>query len=69
MTEFMPLMGILEQGGAFLQCVKHACKVQGRPSGIVRPPMMPMSDALKKEMTAIVETTRTTVNAILNEKA
>lgn len=69
MAEFMALMGVLEQGGAFLQCVKHGCAVQGRPSGIVRPPMMPMSDALKQEMTAIVETTRDKVNAILNEKA
>ena len=68
MAELMPLMSILEQGGAFLQCMKHGCAVQGRPSGIVRPPMMPMGDALKKEMTKIVETARDKVNAILNEK-
>lgn len=68
MAEFMPLMGILEQGGAFLQCVKHGCKVQGRPSGTVRPPMLPMSDKLKDEMTVVVEATREKVNAILNEK-
>jgi 4-hydroxy-tetrahydrodipicolinate synthase len=68
MSAFMPLMGILEQGGAFLQCVKHGCHVQGRPSGILRPPMMPMSDDLKSEMEAIVVKTRDEVNAILDEK-
>lgn len=68
MSAFMPLMGVLEQGGAFLQCVKLGCEVQGRPGGAVRPPMMPIGDQLKQEMTKIVETTRDQVNAILNEK-
>lgn len=66
MSALMPLTGILEQGPAFLQCVKHGCHVRGRPSGIVRPPLMPMDDALKQEMTEIVETTEKSVNAALN---
>ena len=69
MSAFMPLMHILEQGGAFLQCVKHGCHVQGRPSGTVRPPLTPMSDALKVEMEAIVAKTRDEVNTILNEQS
>lgn len=68
MSAFMPLMSVLEQGGAFLQSIKHGCHVQGRPSGIVRPPMLPMSDDLKSEMEAVVVKTRDAVNAILNEK-
>lgn len=68
MTEFMPLMGILEQGGKFLQCVKYGCCLQDRPGGIVRPPLLPMDDALKQEMDGIIATTRNKVNAILNER-
>ncbi|KIC09036.1 dihydrodipicolinate synthetase [Leisingera sp. ANG-M1] len=68
MAAFMPLMGILEQGGKFLQCVKHGCAEQGRPSGIVRPPLLPMDDALKQEMSGITAATRQDVNAILNAK-
>jgi len=67
MAEFMPLMGILEQGGKFLQCVKYGCDLQGLPSGVVRPPLLPMDEDLKQEMASVVATTRDKVNAILNE--
>lgn len=67
MAEFMPLMEILEQGGKFLQCVKYGCHLQGRPSGIVRLPLLPMDNRLKREMDGIIATTRDKVNAILHE--
>ena len=66
MEAFMPLMGVLEQGGKFLQCVKYGCELQGRPSGVVRPPLLPMDDALKQEMADIVANTRAAVKLILN---
>jgi len=67
MDAFMPLMGILEQGGKFLQCVKYGCEQQGRPSGAVRPPLLPMDESLKQEMAGIVANTRETVNSILDQ--
>jgi len=69
MTALMPLMGILEQGGKFLQCVKYACELQGRPGGAVRGPMRPMKKELAREMDEVIRAVRTTVNAILDEKA
>ncbi len=68
MEAFMPLMGILEQGGSFIQCIKYGYELQGRSAGIVRPPMMPMAEELMQQMDQIISTTRTTVNAIIDEK-
>jgi 4-hydroxy-tetrahydrodipicolinate synthase len=66
MSAFMPLMKALEQGGKFLQCVKFGCEQQGRPGGSVRPPLMPMDELLKQEMTRIIKNTRNSLNSILN---
>ena len=68
MAAFMPLMAALEQSGKFLQCVKYGCELQGRPSGIVRPPLLPMDDTLKQEMSSIVSNAREALDIILNEK-
>lgn len=66
MSAFMPLMKALEQGGKFLQCVKFGCEQQGRPGGSVRPPLIPMDESLKQEMTSVVKNTRNSLNLILN---
>jgi 4-hydroxy-tetrahydrodipicolinate synthase len=68
MDAFMPLMAVLEQGGKFLQCVKFGCELQGRPSGIVRPPLLPMDNTLKQEMSNIVSIARQALDIILNNK-
>lgn len=67
MEAFMPLMTILEQGGKFVQSIKFGCEQQGRTAGIVRPPMLPMDDALKQEMASIVASTGEAVNSILRQ--
>jgi len=66
MSAFMPLMKALEQGGKFLQCVKLGCEQQGRPGGKVRLPLLPIEDALKKEMISVIDNTRASLNSILN---
>lgn len=66
MSAFMPLMSALEQGGKFLQGVKFGCEQQGRPGGMVREPLLPMDDALKKNMVKIVSDTRADLNSIFN---
>jgi len=67
MRALLPLMHVLEQGGSFLQCVKYACELQGRPSGIVRPPLRPMGAELKEEIGQIFDTAREDVQTILKE--
>jgi 4-hydroxy-tetrahydrodipicolinate synthase len=66
MSAFMPLMQALEQGGKFLQCVKLGCEQQGRPGGKVRLPLLPIDDALKREMISVIDKTRASLHSILN---
>ncbi|MEM7224781.1 MAG: dihydrodipicolinate synthase family protein [Pseudomonadota bacterium] len=55
MSALLPLASLLERGGAFMQCVKHACALDGLPTGEVRPPLQPMSDELKAQTAAMLE--------------
>ena len=66
MAAFMPLMKALEQGGKFLQCIKLGCEQQGRPSGKVRLPLLPIEDSLQKEMIGVIDNTRSSLHSILN---
>ncbi|MDB4057204.1 dihydrodipicolinate synthase family protein [Candidatus Thioglobus sp.] len=66
MSAFMPLMQALEQGGKFLQCVKLGCEQQGRPGGKVRLPLLPIEEALKKDMIGVIDNTRASLHSILN---
>ena len=68
MSAFLPLMNCLEKGGKFLQSVKYACEIMGRPGGPVRPPMQPMKKELRREVHQIVLTAQKTLHAILNDK-
>jgi len=68
MSAFLPLMYCLEKGGKFLQSVKYACEIMGRPGGPVRPPMQPMKKELRREVFQIVQTAKKTLHAILNDK-
>ena len=66
MSAFMPLMQALEQGGKFLQCVKLGCEQQGRPGGKVRLPLLPIEEALNKDMISVIDNTRASLHSILN---
>jgi len=68
MKALLPLMICLEMGGKFLQSVKYACELRGRPGGAVRSPLTPMKKELKREVFQIVNTAHTTLQAILAEK-
>lgn len=65
MSAFLPLMNCLEKGGKFLQSVKYACELMGRPGGPVRPPMQPMKKELRREVFQIVRTAESTLRDIL----
>jgi len=67
MSALLPLMNCLEKGGKFLQSVKYACEIMGRPGGPVRPPMRPMKKELRREVLQIVQTAHKTLNQILKD--
>lgn len=67
MKAFLPLMNCLEKGGKFLQSVKYACELRGRPGGPVRPPMQPMKKELRREVFQIIQTADHTLNDILQD--
>jgi 4-hydroxy-tetrahydrodipicolinate synthase len=43
MLAMMPLMRVLEQGGKFVQCIKHGLSTRSLPSGPPRKPLQPLS--------------------------
>ena len=67
MSALLPLMICLEKGGKFLQSVKYACEMLGRPGGPVRPPFLPMKEELRGEVSEIVGTARNSLRTILGE--
>ena len=64
MTAMMPLMGVLEQGGKFIQCVKHGVETTGLRAGPVRPPLQGLNADEKAELEGVIATLRATVAAI-----
>ena len=67
MKALLPMMTLLERGGKFIQCVKHACELAGIPGGEPRPPMRPMTKELRRETREAVATLKTTVRQIIKE--
>ncbi len=65
MRALLPLMHCLEHSGAFIQCVKQACLTSGRPAGPVRPPLLPMSPALREQLVKAVTDSSAAIDKIL----
>jgi len=55
MSAMLPLMRVLEQGGKFVQCIKHGLSIRGLPVGPPRRPLQPLN---KDEKRALEETVR-----------
>ncbi|MEM7042061.1 MAG: dihydrodipicolinate synthase family protein [Pseudomonadota bacterium] len=53
MSAMLPLMRVLEQGGKFVQCIKHGLTLRGLPAGPPRRPLQPLN---KEERRALQET-------------
>lgn len=43
MSAMLPLMQVLEQGGKFVQCIKHGMSLRGLPVGPPRRPLQPLN--------------------------
>ena len=64
MSAMLPLMRVLEQGGKFIQCVKHGVETTGLVSGPVRPPLKSLNKEEKRELEQVIRTLKTTIKAI-----
>ena len=65
MAAFMPTMSALEQSGKFVQSIKEGCRLQGRPSGIVRPPMQSLDSPMQQELATIITEAREELRVLL----
>ncbi|MEM6464699.1 MAG: dihydrodipicolinate synthase family protein [Pseudomonadota bacterium] len=68
MSAMMPLMRVLEQGGKFVQCVKHGVEMQGLRAGPPRPPLKALNKDDKRALEQVVRVLKTTIASIEAEK-
>lgn len=64
MSAMMPLMRVLEQGGKFIQCIKHGLSTRGIDAGPPRKPLQPLNKDDKRELEEVICTMNTTIAAI-----
>lgn len=64
MSAMMPLMRVLEQGGKFIQCVKHGVETTGLRAGPMRPPLQGLNADEKAELEQVIGTLKGTIKAI-----
>ncbi|ASJ70618.1 dihydrodipicolinate synthase family protein [Granulosicoccus antarcticus] len=67
MSAMLPLMLVLEQGGKFIQCVKHGVELSGLDSGPMRPPLKSLNKDEKRELEQVVRILKSTIAAIRSE--
>ena len=66
MSALLPRMRVLEQGGKFVQSIKHGCALAGLPAGPVRKPLRGLTKEQKRELETVIRTLRRTVDRICN---
>ncbi len=64
MSAMMPLMRVLEQGGKFIQAVKHGCEMAGQYAGLPRPPLHGLNKDDKRQLEQVVRVLKRTVAQI-----
>lgn len=64
MSAMLPLMRVLEQGGKFIQCIKHGVELSGLSAGPMRPPLKGLNTEEKRELEQVIRTLKTTIAAI-----
>lgn len=64
MSAMMPLMRVLEQGGKFIQCIKHGCEMDGHYAGPPRPPLKSLNKDDKRQLDQVVRVLKRTVAEI-----
>lgn len=61
MSALLPLMRVLEQGGKFVQCIKHGCEMNGLHAGPPRPPLKALNKDEKRELEQVVRVVKSTI--------
>lgn len=64
MSAMLPLMRVLEQGGKFIQCIKHGLSIRGIDAGPPRRPLQPLNKDDKRELEEVIRTMNTSLAAI-----
>lgn len=67
MSAMMPLMQVLEQGGKFVQCIKHGLSLRDLEAGPPRRPMQPLGDDEKRALAETVQAMDAAIDAIASE--
>lgn len=67
MSAIMPLMSVLEQGGKFIQCIKHGVTMRGIEAGPPRKPLQPLNKDDKRALEEVIRTLDTSIAAITGE--
>ncbi len=67
MSAMLPLMSVLEQGGKFVQCIKHGLTLRGIDAGPPRKPLQPLNKDDKRQLAEVIDTMNKTIASIENE--
>ena len=67
MSAMMPLMRVLEQGGKFIQTIKHGTTMTGIDCEVVRPPLKPLNKDDKRALAQVVRVLKSTIAQIAAE--
>ncbi len=68
MSAMMPLMRVLEQGGKFIQCIKHGLTLRGFDAGPPRKPLQPLNKDDKRQLAEVIRTMDKTIEMIVYEE-
>ena len=55
MSAMLPLMSVLEQGGKFVQCIKHGLTLRGINAGPPRKPLQPLNKDDKRQLEQVIK--------------
>lgn len=67
MSAMMPLMGLLEQGGKFIQCIKHGVTFAGIDVGPMRPPLQGLDAPEQQALEQVITELKTKIQTIRAE--
>jgi len=65
MAAMMPLMSVLEQGGKFIQNVKHGVTFDGRDASVVRSPLMELDQVEKDALEQVIGVLKKEISDII----
>ncbi|GAA6210186.1 dihydrodipicolinate synthase family protein [Cognatishimia sp. WU-CL00825] len=67
MSAMLPLMSVLEQGGKFIQTIKHGVALNGLETGAMRPPLKGLNKDDKRTLEQVVRVLKATIANITAE--